>query len=91
MTADMTAESVPSVGAEPVFLNSRCVTAGDRDDVMAARVECDDAAVTAGFRDGFIRPCNPIDADTLLKGSCETCASKVETLWVCFGASPLPD
>lgn len=93
MTADMTAESIPSPspGAEPVFLSFRCVPTGDRSDLMAARLECDDAAATARFRYGFLQPCDPDDADILLEGSCETCASTVETPWMCFGDSPLPE
>jgi hypothetical protein len=91
MTADMTAESIPSPGAEPVFLTFRCIATGDRGDLMAARLECDDAAATARFRHGFLQPCDPDDADILLEGSCETCASTVEKPWMCFGDSPLPE
>jgi hypothetical protein len=81
----MTGESISGSRPAPVFVNTRCVTVGDRTDLTAARGKCDEAAAAAGFGSAFIRPCHPIDTDDQPGLSCETCSGGADSLWLCFG------
>jgi hypothetical protein len=83
----MTGEPIPGAepGPEPVFVNTRCVTAGAREDLTAGRGECDEAAVAAGFGAGFIRPCHGIDTEDQTGLSCGACSGGAAALWLCFG------